>query len=81
MFGTLGWMEIAIIAIIALLIVGPRGLPKLGRSLGRALRNFKREARELKEAVEFEIDEEERKEAKPKRHARRRPKPKPPKAG
>jgi len=48
MFGTLGWMEIAIIAIIALLIVGPRGLPKLGRSLGRALGNFKREARELK---------------------------------
>jgi sec-independent protein translocase protein TatA len=61
MIGSLGWMELTIILIIALLVVGPRGLPKLGRSMGKALREFKREARELKEAVEFEIDEEERK--------------------
>lgn len=71
MVGPIGWMELTIILIIALLVVGPRGLPKLGRSIGRALREFKKEATELKQAVEFEIDEEERKEAEAKRRKRR----------
>lgn len=62
MIGSLGWMEIAIILILALLVVGPKGLPKLGKSIGRAIRDFKREASELKDAVEFEIDEDDRKE-------------------
>lgn len=62
MIGTLGWMEITIIIIIALLFVGPKKLPKMARSAGKAIRNFKKEAKELKDAVEFEIDEDERKE-------------------
>ena len=75
MIGSIGWMELTIILIIALLVVGPRGLPKLGRSIGRALREFKKEARELKEAVDFEIDEEERKEAEERRRKQRVKKP------
>jgi len=71
MIGSIGWMELAIILIIALLVVGPRGLPKLGRSIGKALREFKKEASELKEAVEFEIDEEDRKEKEERRRKRR----------
>lgn len=74
MIGPIGWMELTIIIVIALIVVGPRGLPKLGRSLGRAMRDFKREARELKQAVEFEIDEEERRESEEKRKKRKRPK-------
>lgn len=76
MIGSIGWMELTIILIIALLVVGPRGLPKLGRSLGKALREFKKEARELKEAVDFEIEEEERKEAEGHRRKRVKSKPK-----
>ncbi len=76
MFGPIGWMELTIIIVIALLVVGPRGLPKLGRSLGRTIREFKKEARELKEAVDFEINEEERREAEAKRRKRRPPKAK-----
>ena len=34
-------MEIAIVAIIALLVLGPKKLPDAGRSLGRGLREFK----------------------------------------
>jgi len=71
MVGPIGWMELTIILIIALLVVGPRGLPKLGRGIGKALREFKKEATELKQAVEFEIDEEERKETEAKRRKRR----------
>ena len=71
MIGSIGWMELTIILIIALLVVGPRGLPKRGRGIGKALREFKKEASELKEAVEFEIDEEDRKDKEERRRKRR----------
>ncbi len=34
-------MEIAIIAVVALLVFGPKRLPEMGRSLGRGMREFK----------------------------------------
>ena len=42
MFG-LGWAEVVIILIVALVIFGPKKLPDLGRSLGKTLRGFKEE--------------------------------------
>ncbi|MGK7879793.1 MAG: twin-arginine translocase TatA/TatE family subunit [Crocosphaera sp.] len=39
----LGWPEIAIILIVALLIFGPKKIPELGSSLGKTLRGFKEE--------------------------------------
>jgi sec-independent protein translocase protein TatA len=42
MFG-LGWPEIAIIAIVALLIFGPKKIPEIGGALGKTLRGFKEE--------------------------------------
>jgi sec-independent protein translocase protein TatA len=36
-----GPLEIAIVAIIALVIFGPKRLPELGSSLGRGMREFK----------------------------------------
>ena len=36
-----GPMEIVIVAIIALIVLGPKKLPDAGRSLGRGLREFK----------------------------------------
>jgi len=46
-FGNLGFSEILLIAVIALLLFGPNKLPELGRSLGRTLREFKQGTREL----------------------------------
>jgi sec-independent protein translocase protein TatA len=40
----LGFAEIAIILVIALLIFGPKKLPQLGDALGKAIRNFKKGA-------------------------------------
>ena len=37
----IGPLEIAIVAIIALVIFGPKRLPELGSSLGRGMREFK----------------------------------------
>lgn len=39
----LGWPEVSIIAVIALLIFGPKKIPELGSSLGKTLRGFKEE--------------------------------------
>ena len=42
MFG-LGWPEVGIIAIVAVLIFGPKKIPELGSALGKTLRGFKQE--------------------------------------
>ncbi|MBD2211043.1 twin-arginine translocase TatA/TatE family subunit [Calothrix sp. FACHB-156] len=40
MFG-LGWPEVAIIVIVAVVIFGPKKIPELGSALGKTLRGFK----------------------------------------
>lgn len=40
LFG-LGWPEVTIIAIVAILIFGPKKIPELGGALGKTLRGFK----------------------------------------
>ncbi|MCX7816072.1 MAG: Sec-independent protein translocase protein TatB [Syntrophales bacterium] len=50
MFG-IGFQELIVIAIVALLVVGPEKLPELARSLGKAIGEFKRVAEELTESV------------------------------
>ncbi|MDA2935131.1 twin-arginine translocase TatA/TatE family subunit [Acidobacteria bacterium AH-259-D05] len=52
----LGFPELVIIFIVALVIFGPRKLPELGRSLGRGLSEFKRASNELKRTWEEEVD-------------------------
>ena len=57
MFG-IGVQELIIIAIIALLIVGPKKLPDLAKTLGKGLRDFKNAtegvAEDLKDALKEE---------------------------
>ncbi len=42
MFG-LGWAEVVVIGIVALLVFGPKKIPELGSALGKTLRGFKDE--------------------------------------
>lgn len=42
MFQKLGFTEIAIILVVALLIFGPSKLPGLGKSVGESIREFKK---------------------------------------
>jgi TatA/E family protein of Tat protein translocase len=55
--------EMVVIAVIALIIFGPRKLPELGKSLGKSIAEFKRASNELKHTLEDEIRTEELQEA------------------
>ena len=39
--GSIGFTEIAVILAVAFLIFGAKRLPEIGKSMGKALRNFK----------------------------------------
>jgi sec-independent protein translocase protein TatA len=53
MFGTIGMPELVIISVIALMVFGPAKLPDFGRSLGEAIRGFKKSINDAdKTAVE-----------------------------
>jgi sec-independent protein translocase protein TatA len=62
--GPIGFPELAIILVVALIVFGPRKLPELGRSLGKSLAEFKRASNELKSTLEEEIRIEEQQNAK-----------------
>jgi sec-independent protein translocase protein TatA len=53
--GSLGYQEIIVIFILALIIFGPRKLPELGKTLGKGLAEFKRASNELKQTWEEEV--------------------------
>ena len=40
-FNNIGPMELIIVLVIALLVIGPKRLPEVGKSLGRGMREFK----------------------------------------
>lgn len=63
MFG-IGTSEILIILLIALLVLGPNEIPKLAKTLGRGMRELERAKNELKDSIQFEIDEKETRQAK-----------------
>ncbi len=53
MFGV-GIPEILIILVIALLVLGPQKLPELAKALGRAMGEFKRATRDLRETMDLD---------------------------
>jgi sec-independent protein translocase protein TatA len=59
--GPIGFPEMLVILVVALIIFGPRKLPELGRSLGRSINEFKRASNELRSTLDDEIRAEERK--------------------
>ncbi len=59
MFGSLGIPELILIFIVALLVFGPKRLPEIGRTLGKAIGEFKKATDELKNTIEREVQVEE----------------------
>jgi TatA/E family protein of Tat protein translocase len=58
--GPIGFPEMLVILVVALIIFGPRKLPELGRSLGKSINEFKRASNELRSTLDDEIRAEER---------------------
>jgi len=58
MFG-IGMPEMTLIMAVALIVIGPKKLPELAKSLGKALGEFKKATQELKEsiAIDDKIDD------------------------
>ena len=55
MFGPLGVPEVILIFVVALLLFGPRKMPEIGRTLGRAIGEFRRASNEFKRTIEDEV--------------------------
>ncbi len=58
--GSLGIPELMVIFVLALILFGPRKLPELGRTLGKALAEFRKASANMRMAVETEMRELER---------------------
>ena len=53
--GPLGWQETVFIFFLALLLFGPKKLPELGRTIGKAMTEFRRASSELKSTFDREM--------------------------
>ena len=56
MFG-IGPLELTVILVVALLVMGPKKLPQLARTLGRGLAEFRRASNDLKRSIDMDLEE------------------------
>ena len=53
--GQLGFSEMLVIFVVALLVFGPKKLPELGKSLGKGIREFRKATDELKSTWDEQV--------------------------
>jgi TatA/E family protein of Tat protein translocase len=54
----IGPQELLFILVLALLVVGPKRLPELGRSLGRGIRELRKAQDEVRKTIQINLDDE-----------------------
>jgi Tat protein translocase TatB subunit len=54
----IGPQELILVLIIALVVVGPSRLPELGRTIGKALREFRKVQDEVKETFRLDLSDD-----------------------
>jgi TatA/E family protein of Tat protein translocase len=65
MFGSLGVPELLLIFVVILIVFGPRRIPEIGRTLGKAMGEFRKATDDLKSTIEREVRLEELKKITP----------------
>jgi len=63
MFG-IGSSELLVILVVAFLVLGPSHLPKIARTLGKAMGEFRRVSTEFQRTLNLEVEKEEHEERK-----------------
>ncbi len=63
--GNLGFPEMLVIAVIALIFFGPAKLPEIGKSLGKGIAEFKKASRDLARTWEEEATSEAKQDSPP----------------
>ena len=58
MFSRLGAPELILILAIALVVFGPSKLPEIGKSVGKAINEFKAQANKVSEDIKVDINDE-----------------------
>jgi len=53
----IGPTELIVIMVIALLVVGPKRLPEVGKTIGKSLREFRKAQDDLKDSFNFDLDD------------------------
>lgn len=59
MIGSLGGPELLLVLVLALVLFGPRRLPQIGRTIGRAMAEFRGAANEFRSTLEREVEAQE----------------------
>lgn len=57
MFGDIGWAEMLLIGIVALIVIGPQDLPDMFRQIGRFTAKLRQMSREFSRAMEQAANE------------------------
>lgn len=57
-FGNIGFTEILLLFLVALLLFGAKRLPEIGKSLGSGIREFKKATKEVQREVSADYEEE-----------------------
>lgn len=52
-----GGFEWLVILAVALLVVGPKRLPEVGKTVGKALREFRKAQEDLRDSFSFDLDD------------------------
>jgi Tat protein translocase TatB subunit len=55
-FGSLGGSEVIVLFVLALLLFGPRRLPEIGRTIGKAVAEFRKATNEFRSSLEREVE-------------------------
>lgn len=58
MLGNIGFPELILVLVIALVVFGPGKLPEVGKSLGKSIGEFKSALKRTEDSIKGEVKEE-----------------------